>query len=229
MQKLWEQYNVIDETICTVLPKVWAGQPLHIDLYLSYTNEIIIIANIVDAYMSWVSRTSMTEQEINQMIIKHIITTPTELFADYYRNPFLEKVGIKDYTKAKLGFYKVTLKQEGSVWKSTGNKIYSGTPEGQAEHMIMDMTVLFDTLREKCRETEDNAFVQRLKTYDTEIKACHKAFSIEKYEESIEKIQDALDRNTYHCLSENAEIREWFYRLRLECLSLWQTYRSIIA
>lgn len=229
MKKLWEQYNVIDETMRTALPEVWADQPLQVDLYLDCTNEIVIIANIVDAYMSWVSRTSTAEQEINKRIIKHIITAPVELFADGYHNPFWKKVGIENYQKAKLGLYKVTLKQEGDIWRSTENKVYFGTPEEQAEHIIADIITLFDTLRAKCRETEDDAFVQKLKVYDAEIKACHKKFSTEKYEENIFGIQNALNENTYHCLSENTEIREWFYQLRVECLSLWQTYRSIIA
>ncbi len=226
---LWKQYNVVDETKCTALPKTWINQPFQIDFYLDCTNEIVIIANVIDAYMSWVSRTSQTEQEINERIVKHLITVPAQLFESYYYNPFWEKVGMKEYQKAKLKLYKVTLTQKGNIWKSTEDKTYLGTHDEQAKQIIADINALFDSLREKCQATEDNAYIQKLKTYDTQLENCHKNFSAEKYEDIVRKIQDELDAHSYHCLSENAELRECFCRLRLECLSLWQVYRSIIA
>ncbi len=205
-----ESFNFVNRSNYVAPKYDISGRKPWINLYFNNGGEIVIVGNVDNNYIYWLSVTKTEDLQTNERIFNYVAAGNILGVTQQYKA--LEQAGIS-YAELK-NYYcvKIMRSSDGKKWH-TPFGCYYGEDNAAQHGMFFARSVKYfvGTVHRKCEQREAGGkyeavleiYLQQLKTADS-------------YDYRVQLIEEILKSEDYLILSENENIR----RLYSECIGI---------
>lgn len=220
-----ETYNLVCAE-CAVRPNYdLSSRETYIKLYFTLNRDVIIIGEIDNNYIYWMSITKVDDLEINERIFNHIANEDYRYVTHEYKA--LKQKGLDcSILRGSYGVRITKEKDERFFWKTPFGHYYGKDQiENNGKFFAEDVSKFIPKLLKKCEIREAGGIYKNvLKQYCTQISA----FDCMSYNSEIKPFSDVLENEGYLILSQDREIRELYGECLRLCNQKYNEYMSAV-
>ena len=221
MPEIIEQYNLVNQKNFVTPNYDISHRETYITLYFNNAGDVIIVGNVDNNYIYWLSVTKTEDTELNEKIFNHVANDGITMVSQMYK---ALEVGNLRYSDLKA-YYTVRLSRahtHGMAWKTPFGHYYG---ENQTERnggfFARDVKHFVKDVHQRCELREcGGRYEAVLEGYLEYLK------SEEGYSSKARTLHDLLATEDYLCISPCEKVRQLYMECCKICSELYNQYMT---
>lgn len=222
-----EELNLVCEKSAVRPNYDLSGRAPYIKFYFTLAGELILVGEVDNNYIHWLSVTKIDDAGANERIFNHLAgcAWPYPYVSHEYlalRQKGLEYEVLKQAYAARL----TPGKEGGTAWETPFGHYYGrDQAENNGRYFAQDVRLFARALQKKCEVRQaGGAYKTILRAYIQAVSA----IDFMSYPNEIEPLAGLLAGESYLALSPDKEVRELYYRCREACGQKYNAYMSAV-
>jgi len=216
-----QKYNLINEKCVAESKQDLSTRETYITLYFNIDGDVIIVGNIDNNHVYWVSETKTSDMDVNEMIFNYIAKGDVSDAA--YLHEVLAQNG-KNYSDLK-NYYSVRLLRThivGMEWETPFGHYYGkDNIEKHGYFFAHEIAHFVDDMHKKGQIRECNGrYEDILRDYVSYLKVA------ENYDYNVRTLEELIESESFLRISPNQAVRELYRECHELCSNLYCNYMS---
>lgn len=216
-----EQYNMVNDGNAAYPRYDISGRETYITLYFNNFGDVIIVGNVDNNYIYWLSVTKTEDVELNEKIFNHVANDGVINVTQQYKalkQADIRQEKLKDYYSVRLS----RVYAHNMAWQTPFGHYYGkDNIDKNGYFFARDVKGFVNSVHVRCELREaDGRYEAVLKEYEVFLSEA------DTYDYRVRMLDELLKSESYLCLSFNENVRGLYSKCCEMCGSLYNKYMT---